>query len=194
MLLFLHGGPGMPAMYLAHKFQSDLERDFVVVHWDRRGAGKSFDARLQTPTFSVRQTLNDTYELTEALRLRVRQPRIYLVGHSWGSYLCNEREPAGSLRDKSNVIGGCLSPLMLAVVLCEGACPQRPPAKTSRARDHSVAHASYSGCVLLIAISSSIAKRLDGSQLSTINPLPPIGRKASTSFSEKFSASKLDLH
>lgn len=45
VLLFLHGGPGMPAMYLAHAWQSGLERDFVVVHWDRRGAGKSFLAR-----------------------------------------------------------------------------------------------------------------------------------------------------
>ena len=36
ILLFLHGGPGMPTMYLAHDFQRDLERDFVVVQWDRR--------------------------------------------------------------------------------------------------------------------------------------------------------------
>jgi pimeloyl-ACP methyl ester carboxylesterase len=77
----------MPAMFLAHEFQSELERDFVVVHWDRRGAGKSFDAHLHTPAFSVRQTLSDTYELTERLRVRFQQKRIYLVGHSWGSYL-----------------------------------------------------------------------------------------------------------
>ena len=42
VLLFLHGGPGMPAMFLAHDFQRAMERDFVMVHWDRRGAGKSF--------------------------------------------------------------------------------------------------------------------------------------------------------
>lgn len=87
VLLFLHGGPGMPAMYLAHKFQSELERDFVVVHWDRRGAGKSYNARLDTSAITVRQTLSDTYELTERLRVRFHQQRIYLVGHSWGSYL-----------------------------------------------------------------------------------------------------------
>jgi pimeloyl-ACP methyl ester carboxylesterase len=74
-------------MYLAHKFQPELERDFVVVHWDRRGAGKSFDAHLQISALSVRQTLNDTYELTRNLRERFGQQRIYLVGHSWGSYL-----------------------------------------------------------------------------------------------------------
>jgi pimeloyl-ACP methyl ester carboxylesterase len=86
VLLFLHGGPGMPAMFLAHAFQRGLERDFVVVHWDRRGAGKSFDAR-QGPALSVSQTLEDAYALTRSLRERFGQQRIYLVGHSWGSYL-----------------------------------------------------------------------------------------------------------
>jgi pimeloyl-ACP methyl ester carboxylesterase len=85
VVLFLHGGPGMPAMYLAHAFQRALERDFVVVHWDRRGAGKSFDA--WSPDLSVSQTLEDTYELTQKLRARFGDRRIYIVGHSWGTYL-----------------------------------------------------------------------------------------------------------
>src|SRR5512132_1751373 len=46
LLLFLHGGPGMPAMYLAHAFQRELENSFTVVHWDRRGAGKSYSKRV----------------------------------------------------------------------------------------------------------------------------------------------------
>lgn len=29
VLLFLHGGPGMPAMYLAQAFQAELEKEFV---------------------------------------------------------------------------------------------------------------------------------------------------------------------
>jgi len=87
VVLFLHGGPGMPVMYLAHAFQRALERDFVVVHWDRRGAGKSFDSWSRMPASSVSQTLEDTYDLTRSLRARFGQQRIYLVGHSWGSYL-----------------------------------------------------------------------------------------------------------
>jgi pimeloyl-ACP methyl ester carboxylesterase len=87
LLLFLHGGPGMPAMYLAHAFQRELERDFVVVHWDRRGAGKSYAALgpAEIPTMS--QTLGDTLELTRHLRQRFGHETIYLAGHSWGSYL-----------------------------------------------------------------------------------------------------------
>jgi pimeloyl-ACP methyl ester carboxylesterase len=87
ILLFLHGGPGMPTMYLAHDFQRDLERDFVVVQWDRRGAGKSYAAGMSAPYLGVSQETNDTVELIDQLRARFHQEKIYLVGFSYGSYL-----------------------------------------------------------------------------------------------------------
>ena len=86
VLLFLHGGPGMPAMYLAHEFQRPLEREFVVVQWDRRGAGKSYRQDIGD-TLSSEQLVADTIELTNLLRARFHQDKIYLVGHSWGTYL-----------------------------------------------------------------------------------------------------------
>jgi pimeloyl-ACP methyl ester carboxylesterase len=86
VLLFLHGGPGMPAMYLAHEFQRPLEREFVVVQWDRRGAGKSYRQDISN-TLSSEQLVADTIELTNLLRARFHQDKIYLVGHSWGTYL-----------------------------------------------------------------------------------------------------------
>ena len=86
VLLFLHGGPGMPAMYLAHAFQRELEKEFVVVQWDRRGAGKSFREDI-SGTLTTEQLVADTVELTNVLRARFHQDKIYLVGHSWGTYL-----------------------------------------------------------------------------------------------------------
>ena len=86
VLLFLHGGPGMPAMYLAHSFQHELEKEFVVVQWDRRGAGKSYREDI-SGTLTTEQLVADTVELTNVLRARFHQDRIYLVGHSWGTYL-----------------------------------------------------------------------------------------------------------
>ncbi len=86
IMLFLHGGPGMPTMYLAHAFQRGLEKDFVIVHWDRRGAGKSYAAGLEG-VITVRQTLDDTFELTRLLLARFGRRKLYLVGHSWGTYL-----------------------------------------------------------------------------------------------------------
>src|SRR5215472_13594064 len=86
VLLFLHGGPGMPAMYLAHAFQHELEKDFIVVHWDRRAAGKSYREDI-SGTLNTGQLVADTLELTNALRARFHQDKIYLLGHSWGTYL-----------------------------------------------------------------------------------------------------------
>jgi pimeloyl-ACP methyl ester carboxylesterase len=86
VLLFLHGGPGMPAMYLAHAFQRELEKEFVVVHWDRRGAGKSYREDI-SGTLTTEQLVADTVELTNVLRDRFHQNKIYLVAHSWGTYL-----------------------------------------------------------------------------------------------------------
>jgi len=86
VLLFLHGGPGMPAMYLAHAFQRELENDFVIVQWDRRAVGKSYRDDISN-TLTTEQLVADTVELTNILRARFHQDKIYLVGHSWGTYL-----------------------------------------------------------------------------------------------------------
>ena len=83
VLLFLHGGPGMPAMYLAHAFQRELEKEFVVVQWDRRAAGKSYSEDISS-TLTTEQLVADTVELTNVLRARFHQDKIYLIGHSWG--------------------------------------------------------------------------------------------------------------
>jgi pimeloyl-ACP methyl ester carboxylesterase len=86
-LLFLHGGPGMPSMYLAHAFQRELEKDFIVVQWDRRGAGKSYSKSLPVETLTDTQLLSDALELIAYLQNRFDVPKVYLVGHSWGTRL-----------------------------------------------------------------------------------------------------------
>jgi len=87
VVLFLHGGPGNPTMYLAHRFQRPLENDFVVVHWDRRGAGKTYTEAKSPGSLSVSQEVSDTVELVKHLLHRFGQSKVYLVGHSYGSYL-----------------------------------------------------------------------------------------------------------
>lgn len=87
ILLMLHGGPGMPQMYLAHQFQPELEKSFVVVQWDRRGAGKSYNGQVPPQSLNVEQLVDDTHQLVELLRARFHQPKIILACHSWGTYL-----------------------------------------------------------------------------------------------------------
>lgn len=89
VLLFLHGGPGVPIIPFVRDFDANakLREHFVIVYWDQRGAGKSYDADIPAESMNIAQFLADTYELVEILRARFHTPKIYLVGHSWGSIL-----------------------------------------------------------------------------------------------------------
>jgi pimeloyl-ACP methyl ester carboxylesterase len=85
IILFLHGGPGTSAMGLYKKYTAELERHFVVVLWDQRGAGKSFAANKPNSDMNINQFVSDACELTEKLCQRFNQKKVFLVGHSWGS-------------------------------------------------------------------------------------------------------------
>lgn len=89
VLLFLHGGPASPelAMMLAEETGERLEQEFVVCYWDQRGAGMSYSGSLDPATVNTEQLVEDAAEVTGYLRARFGQEKIYLMGHSWGSYL-----------------------------------------------------------------------------------------------------------
>ncbi len=87
VLLWLHGGPGVPAMPLAHSQDRELVKHFVVVHWDQRGAGRSYDGGLTEGDLTTERYVSDTHELVEKLEDRFGEEKVYLVGHSWGSAL-----------------------------------------------------------------------------------------------------------
>ncbi len=86
VLLYLAGGPGGTDLG-AMRADVSLEQDFVVVTWDQRGTGKSYAALDPAGTFTVDQMVADTIEVTNYLRARFGQDRIYLVGNSWGTIL-----------------------------------------------------------------------------------------------------------
>ncbi len=87
VLLFVHGGPGMPAMYLAHDFQRELEENFVMVHWDQRSSGKSFKPDASADQLSTSVLLDDMDVVVDFLREQLDAERIWIAGHSHGSYL-----------------------------------------------------------------------------------------------------------
>ncbi|WP_051476715.1 alpha/beta hydrolase [Arthrobacter sp. Br18] len=87
VLLFLEGGPGGTGIGRIRNSGQDLEQDFVVATWDQRGTGKSYDALEPTSTLTVDQVVEDTLEVTEYLRGRFDEQKIYLVGSSWGTIL-----------------------------------------------------------------------------------------------------------
>ena len=87
VLLYLNGGPGQSGLPFTRVVLADLSRDFVIVDWDQRGAGKSYAALDPAATLTPDQAVNDTIELTNYLRQRFDEPKIYVLGESWGSIL-----------------------------------------------------------------------------------------------------------
>jgi pimeloyl-ACP methyl ester carboxylesterase len=87
IILFLHGGPGTSQLTLMRRNTADLEKSFIVVNWDQRGAGKSYGAIKDVGRMNVDQFVEDTRELSEYLIRRFRKTRIVLAGHSWGSII-----------------------------------------------------------------------------------------------------------
>jgi len=55
VLLILHGGPGYTEMALFRIFNRALDNDYVVVHWDQRGAAASYDSTLPVSSMNIDQ-------------------------------------------------------------------------------------------------------------------------------------------
>jgi len=87
VLLYLAGGPGQSDIAFARALLQPLEQDFVVVVWDQRGSGKSYAALDPTSTYTLGALVGDTIALTDYLRDRFAEEKIYLLGESWGSTL-----------------------------------------------------------------------------------------------------------
>jgi pimeloyl-ACP methyl ester carboxylesterase len=87
VLLFVPGAPGGSELGAARRHLAELERRFVVVTLDRRGGGSSYPALDPTATVTLDSAVADVVAVTEALRRRFHQDKIYLLGHSGGSIL-----------------------------------------------------------------------------------------------------------
>lgn len=89
VILYLHGGPGTPMLQFITYFEKEerLEKYFTVCYWDQRGSGMTYDRSTSPGTMTVTQMVEDTRAVTEYLKSRFGQNKIYLIGHSWGSYL-----------------------------------------------------------------------------------------------------------
>jgi pimeloyl-ACP methyl ester carboxylesterase len=88
VLLFLHGGPGGTSVPVAAAWRP-WEDHFAVVHWDQRGAGRTFAKNGESGCgrLTIELMVKDAIEVAEFLISHLAQPKILLVGHSWGSAL-----------------------------------------------------------------------------------------------------------
>jgi pimeloyl-ACP methyl ester carboxylesterase len=85
VLLYLHGG--MPEYFLTSKYPVVLEDYFTVVWWEQRGSGISYNEDIPQETINLEQFISDTIEMTNYLRDRFGKEKIYLMGHSGGTFI-----------------------------------------------------------------------------------------------------------
>lgn len=85
LLLFLHGGPGMPlSLVTGRRYSAELEKHFVEVHWEQRGAGRSYSKALERTPLTNEQLVRDVDAVSSYLLATYHRQKLYLVGHSWG--------------------------------------------------------------------------------------------------------------
>ena len=87
VLLFLHGGPGMPEYWLTRRHPTRLHEAFTVAWWEQRGAGLSYRPDIPAESMTVERFIDDTIAVARYLCQRFGVERVHLMAHSWGSFI-----------------------------------------------------------------------------------------------------------
>ena len=87
VLLFLSGGPGIPEYLMEQWYPSGLENEFVVCYPEYRGTSLSYISGLDPKSITLDQYIDDAIGITNYLRERFGQAKIYLMAHSFGTYV-----------------------------------------------------------------------------------------------------------
>lgn len=114
ILLYLHGGPGMPAMPFAYDVLRNWETRYIVVHWDQRNAGKTLTSNGVQDDVSLEQHVGDGLEIVAELRRRFPNNRLVLFGQSWGTALAIEMLRRGGFDCAAYVANGQVSDFLKA--------------------------------------------------------------------------------
>lgn len=88
VLLMVHGGPGAAWSGFSAQEASwrNWEKDFIVVCWDQRGAGRTFGRSGPVgDDISIERMAQDGVEVTQFVEQRLHKSRVILMGVSWGS-------------------------------------------------------------------------------------------------------------
>jgi pimeloyl-ACP methyl ester carboxylesterase len=86
VILFLAGGPGGSQVQATRMFFDELEEDYTIINWEQPGSGMSYGV-IDQSELTVDTYIEDGHALTQYLKDRFNQEKIYIIGESWGSYL-----------------------------------------------------------------------------------------------------------
>lgn len=103
IVLVVHGGPGNPMTPYSDAIYGAWTKQFTIVQWDQRGAGRTYgrnrllaerDSRKWTmeqlaslPPLTISRLTQDGVEVASYVAARLNQRKVILVGGSWGSAL-----------------------------------------------------------------------------------------------------------
>jgi pimeloyl-ACP methyl ester carboxylesterase len=89
VVLIVHGGPGNPNTPFAHKLFGSWARNFTVVQWDQRGAGRTYAASppAESDALTMERLTQDGIEVARYAARRLGKRKVILMGGSWGSAL-----------------------------------------------------------------------------------------------------------
>lgn len=87
VLLFLSGGPGIPDYFLTTETDTGLEDVFTVCYWDYRATALSYSSECKEKDCTTGQFVQDAVAVTDYLQESFGQEKIYLMGHSFGTYI-----------------------------------------------------------------------------------------------------------
>lgn len=89
IMIFLHGGPGEPALGMSssRKLDAELIKHYTVVHWDQRGAGKTYNSQIPVDSMTLDRLVEDCNELIDYLRNRFQTQKVFIVAHSSGTLI-----------------------------------------------------------------------------------------------------------
>lgn len=87
VLVILHGGPGAGFDLVTQTTMRPWARDFTVVQWDQRGAGRTFGRHgaKGCGSLSIDGMADDAIEVIEHALARTGQSKAIVLGASWGS-------------------------------------------------------------------------------------------------------------
>ena len=87
VLLVLGGGPGIPEYLMEDVYDSHLYKYFTVCYINYRGTGLSYDKNINKESLTSEKYFEDAITVTKYLKDRFNKEKIYLMGHSFGTYI-----------------------------------------------------------------------------------------------------------
>lgn len=87
LLLFITGGPGQSSIGSSDTFTTKLRQHFVLVEWDQRNCGKTFQLNPSQKPVTLALCEQDARDITDSLLVKFNRQKLFVFGWSWGTVL-----------------------------------------------------------------------------------------------------------